>query len=119
VSQNNQHRPLMVQAPVRALDPDGVAVVTAGTLAFAVGAVVCWLNLVPLTAMGKGWYLGVAVTGTVLGLLGLAWGLFRKLRRKRSGQVGDDGSGTDELPHRADAAPRRAAVSTEDESAKA
>lgn len=108
----------MVQAPVRALDPDGVAVVTAGTVGFAVGAVICWLNLAQLTATGKGWYLGVAVTGTVLGLLGLAWGLFRKVRRRRSGRMDDESPGPDELLRGADVTPRRLAVTTEDESAK-
>lgn len=84
VTQNNhQHKPLMVQAPVRALDPDGVAVVTAGTLAFAIGAGICWWNSATLIAAGKLWYLGVAVAGTVIGLLGLGFGLFRKLRRRR------------------------------------
>ena len=105
----------MVQAPVRALDPDGVAVVTAGTVAFAVGAVVCWLNLAQLTATGKGWYLGVAVTGAVLGLLGLAWGLFRKVRRRRSGRVDEESDG---LPYGPDTTPRRAAAPAEDRATK-
>lgn len=84
VTQNrHQHKPLMVQAPVRALDPDGVAVVSAGTVAFAIAAVVCWFARADLEAVGKLWYLGVSLTGTVLGLLGLAFGLYRKLRRRR------------------------------------
>lgn len=73
----------MVQAPVRALDPDGVAVVSAGTVAFAIGAVTCWVLRADLESTGRLWYLGVSVTGTVLGLLGLAFGLFRKARRHR------------------------------------
>jgi hypothetical protein len=88
VSQNTHpHRPLMVQAPVRALDPDGMAVVTAGTVAFAIGAVVCWVAGAGLVAAGKGWYFWVSVTGTVLGLVGLAFGLFRKSRRNRGRPV--------------------------------
>lgn len=84
VTQNtHHHRPLMVQAPVRALDPDGVAVVSAGTVAFAIAAVTCWVLRADLEATGRLWYLGVSVTGTVLGLLGLAFGLFRKARRHR------------------------------------
>ncbi|MGV8909764.1 MAG: DUF2530 domain-containing protein [Propionicimonas sp.] len=77
------HKPLMVQAPVRALDADGVAVVSAGTVAFAIGAVTCWLVRGDLEAAGKLWYLGVSITGTVLGLLGLSFGLYRKARRRR------------------------------------
>lgn len=77
----------MVQAPVRALDPDGVAVVTAGTVAFAVGAGICWWFAADLAAGGKTWYLWVAITGTVIGLLGLAFGLFRKSRRNRGRPV--------------------------------
>ena len=73
----------MVQAPVRALDPDGVTVVTAGTVAFAIGAMVCWWLLPELNAGGRGWYLGVSVTGFGLGLCGLAFGLFRRQRRRR------------------------------------
>mgnify|MGYP000902521411 CR=1 FL=1 len=89
VSQNNhQHRPLMVQAPVRALDPDGLAVVTAGTIGFAIGTVVCWWSFPQLSALGKGWYLGTSITGTVIGLLGLAFGLFRKVRRRQDGSAG-------------------------------
>ena len=65
----HQHKPLMVQAPVRALDADGMAVVSTGTVAFAVAAVVCWFTRTDLAAIGKLWYLGVSLTGTALGLL--------------------------------------------------
>lgn len=82
----------MVQAPVRALDPDGVAVVSAGTLAFAVGTGICWWQLAALQATGRAWYLGVAVAGTVIGLLGLAFGLFRKSRRRRRGESANEDS---------------------------
>jgi hypothetical protein len=77
----------MVQAPVRALDPDGVAVVTTGTVGFAIGAVVCWFAAPELAAVGKQWYFWVSVSGTVLGLLGLSFGLFRKSRRNRGRPV--------------------------------
>ena len=90
VTQNSHHhRPLMVQAPVRALDPDGVTVVTAGTVAFAIGALACWWLLPELNAAGKGWYLGVSITGFVLGLCGLTFGLFRRQRRHRA-ELDDD-----------------------------
>ncbi len=84
VTQNaHHHKPLMVQAPVRALDADGMAVVSTGTVAFAIAAVVCWFTRADLEAIGKLWYLGVSLTGTALGLLGLAFGVYRKLRRRR------------------------------------
>lgn len=85
VTQNtHHHKPLMVQAPVRALDADGVAVVSTGTIAFVTAAVVCWLARADLEAMGKLWYLGVSLTGTALGLAGLSFSLYRKLRRRRN-----------------------------------
>lgn len=84
MTQNSpQRHPVLVQAPVRALDPDGVAVVGSGTVAFAVGAVVCWLFQDALAATGRGWYLAVAISGTVLGLAGLAFGLNRRRKRGR------------------------------------
>ncbi len=106
VTQNShQHKPLMVQAPVRALDADGVAVVSAGTVAFAVGAGVCWWQWAALAATGRLWYLGVAVAGTVIGLAGLAFGLFRRSRRRRR-----EDDPADEQPPGADPqpVPRRA-----------
>lgn len=78
----------MVQAPVRALDPDGVTVVTAGTVGFALGALACWWLLPALDAAGKGWYLGVAITGFALGVGVLAFGLVRKQRRRREVDAG-------------------------------
>jgi hypothetical protein len=84
VTQNShQHHPVLVQAPVRALDPDGVAVIGSGTVAFAVGAIVCWLFQAVLVETGRGWYLAVSISGTVLGLAGLAYGLNRRRRRAR------------------------------------
>jgi hypothetical protein len=86
VTQNSpEHRPVLVQAPVRALDPDGVAVIGSGTAAFAIGAAVCWIFADTLAATGRGWYLGVAVTGTLLGFVGLAVGFTRRHRRARTG----------------------------------
>ncbi len=93
VTQNtHHHKPLMVQAPVRALDADGVAVVSTGTIAFVTAAVVCWLARADLEAMGKLWYLGVSLTGTALGLAGLSFSLYRKLRRRRNLSAPADGS---------------------------
>jgi hypothetical protein len=89
VTQNSrEHHPVLVQAPVRALDPDGVAVIGSGTVAFAIGAAVCWMYADVLAATGRGWYLGVAITGTLLGLVGLAVGLTQ--RHRRGGSPADE-----------------------------
>jgi multisubunit Na+/H+ antiporter MnhB subunit len=69
-----------------------MAVVSTGTVAFAVAAVVCWFTRADLAAIGKLWYLGVSLTGTALGLLGLAFGIYRKLRRRRQLTVPADAS---------------------------
>lgn len=89
---------------MRALDPDGVTVVTAGTIGFAIGIAVCWWSYPQLLALGKGWYLGVAITGTVIGVLGLAFSLFRVARRRKR-RAGDAPEDQDTLP---EAPPRRA-----------
>jgi hypothetical protein len=54
--------------------------------------VVCWFTRADLEAIGKLWYLGVSLTGTALGLLGLAFGIYRKLRRRRQRPVPADES---------------------------
>lgn len=98
VTQNShQHRPVLVQAPVRALDPDGVAVIGSGTAAFAIGVVVCWMFQDLLAATGRGWYLAVSISGTVLGMIGLAIGLSRRHHRVRRAP--------DELEEAAEEAP--------------
>lgn len=76
-------RPLLVQAPVRALDQDGINVTLLGTVAFAVAATVLALNLDWLRAGGTEWWLWVAITGTGLGLLGLGYCIWRRRRRVR------------------------------------
>jgi hypothetical protein len=104
VTQNTgDHRPMLVQAPVRALDPDGVAVVSSGTVAFAIGAIVCWIFRDNLAATGRLWYLYVAITGTAIGLIGLAVGIFRSRRRRRRParfSVEEADVDADGVPHR-------------------
>ena len=80
----HEHTPLLVQAPVRALDPDGTAIITAGTTAFAIAAGVLWLNLDVLAAAGQSWWLWVCVTGVGLGAIGTAVSWTRSHRRKRT-----------------------------------
>ena len=88
VTQNAEdRRPALIQAPVRALDPDGFAVVGSGTVAYAVGVIVCWIFLAPLTATGRQWYLYVAIAGTVIGLVGLGVGFVRRHRRQPASEA--------------------------------
>lgn len=75
-------RPLLVQAPVKALDPDGISVTILGTAVFAVASVLLALNLVWLRDSGTEWWLWVACTGTGLGLVGLAYCVRRRKRRR-------------------------------------
>lgn len=84
---------LLVQAPVRALDPDGVGIITLGTISFGIASLVCWLNLAALNAIGQGWWLGVCLVGLALGLLGLTIAITRYRRRKARSQ---DEPGADE-----------------------
>ncbi|PFG17482.1 uncharacterized protein DUF2530 [Propionicimonas paludicola] len=104
----HQHKPLLVQAPVRALDPDGVAVVSVGTAAFAISTGILWTAIPQLIAADQLWHLWVAATGTVMGVFGLSFGIFRSRRRKRSGDepeaetgsVEDLGVDPDRVPDR-------------------
>lgn len=96
VQRPDHHPPPLEQAPVRALDPDGAGIVTAGTAAFAVAAVVCWLELEALAAVGQDWWLWVCVVGVAIGLLGsaIAW---TRHRRRRSGTAIDAADGAAEV----------------------
>lgn len=79
----NDH--LIQQAEVPPLDVDGVQAATVGTVLFAVATVIMLLTYDRLVAAGDGWWLGVAVSGLVLGLLSLAYTISRRRRRRRSG----------------------------------
>ncbi len=74
--------PMLVQAPVKALDEDGVAVAVISTVAFAVASVVAWINVGALSAGGHRWWLWVAVSGTVIGIGFTAYCLIRRARNK-------------------------------------
>ncbi|MFL6045110.1 MAG: DUF2530 domain-containing protein [Propionibacteriaceae bacterium] len=78
-----QHRHFWVQAPVPALDIDGLAVVTVGTALFAVVSVVFAFANDWLAARGHGSWLQISVAGFALGLVGLAY-CWRRRRRRRS-----------------------------------
>ncbi len=95
----HQHR--LVQAPVPAVDVDGIRVVTIGTGIFAVAAIVAALLLPRLEAQGRGWWLGVCVSGLGLGLVGLLY-CWNRVRQRREG-TGPAAPGAD--PETTHAAP--------------
>jgi MYXO-CTERM domain-containing protein len=78
-----QHRHFWVQAPVPALDVDGLAVVTVGTAIFGVASVVFAFAYEWLAAQGHGSWLQISVAGSGLGLIGLAYCWRRRRRRRR------------------------------------
>ena len=82
--------PLLVQAPVRALDPDGAGILTLGTAGFVIAGIACWLNLPALNAVGQGWWLGVCLVGVVVGLAGMAVAWTKHSRRKAKVAVEPD-----------------------------
>jgi hypothetical protein len=72
----------LVQAPVPAMDVDGFNVTILGLIAFAVGTVVTAIFYSALVDQGRGWWLGVCVSGVGLGFIGLAYCLYRRSRRR-------------------------------------
>jgi hypothetical protein len=80
-----EHRHFWVQAPVPALDVDGLAVVTVGTFIFGVVSVVMALSYEWLAAHGHTSWLQISLAGFVLGLIGLAYCWNRRRRRRRAG----------------------------------
>jgi hypothetical protein len=82
MSEQPQQRHLLVQAPVPAVDADGIRVVSTGTALFAVASVVLALLRPELVAAGRGWWLGVCLSGFGLGLIGLLY--CRNLARRRA-----------------------------------
>ena len=73
------------QAPVEPVDADGIVVMPAGTGLFAVVSVLLALYRDQLATAGHVWWLGVAVSGFVLGLIGTAYCWIRR-RRRRAGR---------------------------------
>lgn len=78
--------PLLVQAPVKALDEDGIGVALLSTAGFAIAAVVAWINLETLRDAGNGWWLWVAVSGTAIGVGFTGYCLVRRTYRRSRGQ---------------------------------
>jgi len=75
-------RHFLVQAPVPAMDVDGFKATILGLVAFAVGSVVTGIFFDTLQRAGKGWWLGVCVSGFALGLIGLGYCRHRRARRR-------------------------------------
>jgi hypothetical protein len=71
---------LFVQAPVAPLDENGIVVITVGTIAFGVAAIVLGVLHERLVATGDGWWLAVAIAGVALGLVGFAYCWRRRTR---------------------------------------
>jgi Protein of unknown function (DUF2530) len=74
----------LVQAPVAPVDVDGFNVVVTGTVTFAVASIVCAIRYDDLAARGDGWWLGVCISGFLLGLVGLLY-CWNRRRRRRAG----------------------------------
>jgi hypothetical protein len=75
---------LIAQAEVPPLDIDGVQAATVGSAMFALAAVIMALGYGRLAAAGDGWWLGVALSGLGLGLVGLAYTISRRRRRRQT-----------------------------------
>ena len=73
----------MVQAPVAAVDVDGLRVVTVGTVIFAVAAVLTGLRHDQLAADGHEDWFAVCVSGAGLGLVGLLY-CWNRVRQRRA-----------------------------------
>lgn len=58
-------------APIEPVDVDGVGAITYGTIAWAVGVVVCLVLRQQLADAGRGWWLWVCVAGALLGVAGI------------------------------------------------
>jgi hypothetical protein len=72
----------LVQAPVPVMDVDGFNVTILGLVVFAISSVVCGVFYSDLQRDGNVWWLGVSVSGFGLGLIGLAYCLYRRGRRR-------------------------------------
>lgn len=65
--------PTTPEPRIAPLDVDGVGAITYGTIAWAIGIVLCLLLRDQLAGSGRGWWLWVCVTGAVLGLAGIVF----------------------------------------------
>ena len=88
-----EHHHRLVQAPVPAVDVDGLRVVAVGTLLFAVAAVLTGLRRDQLVAAGHGDWFAVCVSGAGLGLVGLLY-CWNRVRQRRAATASADAAGS-------------------------
>lgn len=79
-----EHHHRLVQAPVAAVDVDGIRVVAGGTAIFAVAAVVTGVLRDQLAADGRDWWFAACLSGFGLGLVGLLY-CWNRVRQRRAG----------------------------------
>jgi hypothetical protein len=71
----------LVQAPVDPVDEDGIAAAYVGTGISALAAVVLWWQNAWLNTQGHSWWLWVAVSATVSGVLFSTYARYSKRQR--------------------------------------
>jgi hypothetical protein len=76
--------PTLLREPVDPLDVDGVGIITAGTILWAVAFLVLLPFSPRLVDTGHGWWLGMCATGALLGCYGIRYSR-RRRDRVRSG----------------------------------
>lgn len=87
---NDLEHHALVQAPVDPVDEDGVMAAYVGTVASALATVILGWQYAWLDARGQGWWLWVAVSATVSGLLFTAYTRWRKRRRLATPELGPE-----------------------------
>ncbi len=78
MEQGHSEHHLLEQAPVKAVDADGVFVFALGTAVFAVASLVLAWQRPALVAAHQEWFLWTAIVATALGCAGLAFSLTRR-----------------------------------------
>jgi hypothetical protein len=71
----------LVQAPIDPVDEDGVAAAVVGTVVSVLAIGVTGWQYSWLASSGQGWWLWTAMTATGLGVMFIAYALYRKRRR--------------------------------------
>lgn len=78
---NEPHHHALVQAPVDPVDEDGVAAAVVGTVISLVATAVTAWQYSWLASQGHAWWLWTAITAAGLGVMFIAYALYRKRRR--------------------------------------
>jgi hypothetical protein len=80
-SVSEPHHHTLVQAPVDPVDEDGVAAAVVGTVISVLATGIAAWQYSWLAARGQVWWLWTALTATGLGVMFIAYALYRKRRR--------------------------------------